>query len=157
MWYRTVLPKHWCACKPSMDLVQGGLWLCRSGTGPESLHFQHIPRWCWHWGPWTTPWISLLSLVTSVLSDSFAAPWTVARQAPLSMELSRQEYWGGLPFPSPEGCPNPGIEPATAASKVDSLSLSHQGNPYMLYRKGINLPLLGTFPALLKKILDYLH
>ena len=45
--------------------------------------------------------------VASVVSDS-AAPWTVARQAPLSMEFSRQEYWIGLPFPSPRYLPDPG-------------------------------------------------
>ena len=37
----------------------------------------------------------------------FAAPWTVARQAPLSMEFSRQEHWSGVPFPSPGGLPDP--------------------------------------------------
>ena len=46
--------------------------------------------------------------VTSVMSDS-AMPWTIAHQAPLSMEFSRQEYWGGLPFPSPGDLSNPGI------------------------------------------------
>ena len=45
----------------------------------------------------------------------FAIPWTVACQAPLSMEPSRQEYWTGLPFPSPEELPNPGIEPPSPA------------------------------------------
>ena len=39
------------------------------------------------------------------------APWTVACQAPLPMELSRQEYWSGLPFPSPGDLPDPGIKP----------------------------------------------
>ena len=43
----------------------------------------------------------------------FAASWTVAHQAPLSMEFSRQEYWSGLPFPSPGDLPNSGIEPAS--------------------------------------------
>ena len=38
----------------------------------------------------------------------FATPWTVAGQAPLSMELSRREYWSGLPFPSPGDLPHPG-------------------------------------------------
>ena len=52
-------------------------------------------------------------------------PWTVAHQVPLSMEFSRQEYWSGLPFPSPENLPNPGIEPASPALQVDSLPLSH--------------------------------
>ena len=40
-------------------------------------------------------------------------PWTVARQAPLSMGFSRQEYWSGLPFPSPGDLPDPGTEPAS--------------------------------------------
>ena len=45
----------------------------------------------------------------------FATPWTLACQAPLSMEFSRQEYWSGLPFPFPGDLPNPGIEPASLA------------------------------------------
>ena len=58
------------------------------------------------------------------------ASWTVACQAPLSMEFSRQEYWSGLPFPSLEDLPHPGIEPVSLASptlRVYSLPLSHQG------------------------------
>ena len=45
----------------------------------------------------------------------FATPWTVAYYAPLSMGLSRQEYWSGLPFPSPEDLPDPGIKPSSPA------------------------------------------
>ena len=41
----------------------------------------------------------------------FATPWTVALQAPLSMGFSKQEYWSGLPFPSPGDLPDPGTEP----------------------------------------------
>ena len=52
----------------------------------------------------------------------FATPWTVARQAPLSMGFSRQEYWSGLPFPSPGDLPNPGIEPGSPALQADALS-----------------------------------
>ena len=48
-------------------------------------------------------------------------PWTVANQASLSMKFSRQEYWSGLPFPSPEGLSNPGIEPGSPALQVDAL------------------------------------
>ena len=45
-----------------------------------------------------------------------ATPWTVARQAPLSMRFPlRQEYWSGLPFPSPGDLPNPGLEPTSPA------------------------------------------
>jgi len=43
----------------------------------------------------------------------FAAPWTVAHQAPLSMRFSRQEYWSGLPCTSPGDLPNPEIEPVS--------------------------------------------
>ena len=49
------------------------------------------------------------------MSDSFAAPWTVARQAPLSVEFSRQEYWSGLPCAPPGDLPDPGIEPTSPA------------------------------------------
>ena len=45
----------------------------------------------------------------------FVTPWTIAYQAPWSMEFSRQEYWSGLPFPSPGDLPNPGIEPGVPA------------------------------------------
>ena len=46
----------------------------------------------------------------------FAAPWTVAHQAPLPMEFSRQVHWTGVPFPTPRDLPNPGIEPASLIS-----------------------------------------
>ena len=52
-----------------------------------------------------------------VVSDSFATPWTIALQAPLPMEFSRQEYWSGLPFPSPGGFLDSGI-------KLESLALA---------------------------------
>ena len=48
-------------------------------------------------------------------------PWTVALQAPLSMEFSRQEYWNGLPFPFPGDLPDPKIEPMSATLQADSL------------------------------------
>ena len=48
-------------------------------------------------------------------------PWTIAYQAPQSMEFSRQEYWSGLPFPSPEDLPNPEIEPGSPALQADAL------------------------------------
>ena len=46
----------------------------------------------------------------------FVTPWTVARQAYLTMEFSRQDYWSGVPFPSPGDLPNPGMEPAILMS-----------------------------------------
>ena len=56
----------------------------------------------------------------------------VACQVPLSMGFSRQEYWRGLPFPSPGDLPDPGIEPISPVSpalQMDSLPLSHRGSP----------------------------
>ena len=52
----------------------------------------------------------------------FATPWTVAHQAPLSMGFSRQEYWGGLPFPSPGDLPDPGIKSKSPALQADTLT-----------------------------------
>ena len=48
-------------------------------------------------------------------------PWTVAFQDPLSMGFCSQEYWSGLPFPSPEDLPDPGIKPGSPALQADSL------------------------------------
>ena len=61
----------------------------------------------------------------------FVTPWTVAYQAPLSMEFSRQEHWTRLPFPSLGDLPDPGIEPESLVCPVlqaDTLPLSHQGS-----------------------------
>ena len=51
----------------------------------------------------------------------FATPWTVAYQAPLSMDFSKQEYWSGVPFPSPGDLPNTRIKPGSPALQADSL------------------------------------
>ena len=67
---------------------------------------------------------SCLTLVT---------PWTVVCQAPLSMGFSRQEYWSGLPFPSPGDLPDPGIEPGSPSLQEDSLLTNLPG--YSLYLK----------------------
>ena len=48
-------------------------------------------------------------------------PWTIARQAPLSAVFSRQKYWSGLPFLSPEDLPGPGIKPRSPTLQADSL------------------------------------
>ena len=62
----------------------------------------------------------------------FVTLWTAACQAPLSMEFSRQEYWSGLPFPTPRDLPNPGIKlvsPVFPALQVDSLPVEPSGKP----------------------------
>ena len=59
----------------------------------------------------------------------FAAPWTAAYQAPLFMEFSRQEFWSGLPFPSPGDLPHPGFEPGSPALQADTLLSEPPGKP----------------------------
>ena len=58
---------------------------------------------------------------------TLATPWSVARQAPLSMGFSRQEYWSGLPFPSPGDLPDPGIEPRSPTLQAAALPFEPPG------------------------------
>ena len=60
----------------------------------------------------------------------FATLWTVAHQASLSMEFSRQEYWSGLPFPPPKDLPNPGIKPTSLASADRLFPTALPGEPW---------------------------
>ena len=66
------------------------------------------------------------------MSDS-AIPWTVASQVPLSMGFYRQEYWSGLPFPSPGDLSNPGIKPRSPALQAESLPSKPPGKCHMYY------------------------
>ena len=59
----------------------------------------------------------------------FGTLWTVAHQAPLSMEFSRQEYWSGLPFPPSGNLSEPGIKPGSPALQADSLPFEPPGKP----------------------------
>ena len=59
----------------------------------------------------------------------FVTPWTGVRQAPLSMEFCKQEYWSGLSFPSPGDLPDPGIEPGPPTLQADSFQSGPPGKP----------------------------
>ena len=65
----------------------------------------------------------------------FSPPWTVAHQTPLSMGFPRQVYRSGLPFPTPEDLPDPGIEPVSPALQIDSLPAEPSGktNCYVIF------------------------
>ena len=78
------------------------------------------PKDWWWW------WFSAKSCLT------LATPWTVNCQAPLSMGFSRQEYWSGLPFPSPEDFSDPGIEPVSPCSCIAGEFLTSEplGKPF---------------------------
>ena len=69
-------------------------------------------------------------------------PWTIAYQAPQSMEFSRQEYWSGMPLPSPGDLPDPGIEPGSPALRVDTLPSELPGKPVPSNRVVIKILLL---------------
>ena len=62
----------------------------------------------------------------------FVTPWTVTHQAPPSMGFSRQEYWSGLPFPSPGDLPNPGIKSRSPALQADALTSEAPGKSGVL-------------------------
>ena len=81
------------------------------------------------------------------MSDFFVTPWTVACQAPASMRFSQQEYWHGLPFPSPGDLPDPGIEPVSSASpelQVGSFIVESWGKPHNLMMR---LKLVRAIPG----------
>ena len=59
----------------------------------------------------------------------FVTPWTVVHQAPLSMGFHRQEYWSGLPFPSPGDLPGPGIEPIFPTLTSEFFTTEPAGKP----------------------------
>ena len=89
------------------------------------LIFKEMKAWgVRHWAKVTCIHAQLLSRVRL-----FVTPWTVARQASLTMGFSRQEYWSGLPCPLPGDLPSLGIEPESFALQVDILLLSHLGSP----------------------------
>ena len=85
----------------------------------------------------------------------FATLWTVACQAPLSMGFSRQEYWTGLPFPSPEDPPNPGIEPSSPVFQADSLLTELKWKPLSASVRSIQFLSL-LYPSLQEMIPWYL-
>ena len=67
------------------------------------------------------------------MSSTFATPWTIVRQAPLSVGFPRQDYWNGLLLPSPGDLPDPGVEPASPALQADSLPREPPGKPKQIY------------------------
>ena len=77
---------------------------------------QSISEWKWKCWSLSRVWVCV-------------TPWTIARQAPLSMEFSRQESWSGLRFPSPGNLPDPVIEPCYTALQADSLPSEAPGKP----------------------------
>ena len=106
MWDLSFPTRDW-TCVPALE---GGFLT----TGPPGKSLSGLSWLCF------PPLALIASIVVKVVKSLsrvwlFVTPWTVAYQAPQSMELFRQEYWSGLPFPSPGDLPNPGIEPRSPA------------------------------------------
>ena len=117
--------QNWCFLS-----FQGAKWVnspqhfCLPGNMPSLVEV----------GNCISSWSSRRSFLVCVLSHfsrvwHFATLWIVACQAPLSMGVSRQEYWSGLPCPPRGDLPNPGVKPMSPALWEDSLPLSHQRSP----------------------------
>ena len=95
------------------------------GPGPVRAHLlcseNSVPDLSWislkwvFWRVWTGMGRQKMKLKSFSCVQLFGTPWTVAYHAPPSMGFSRQEYWSGLPFPSPENLPNPGIKSGSPA------------------------------------------
>ena len=98
-------------------------------------HFQsiriitHLSSPCFRWQLLTARKWKSYSLSRVQL---FATPWAVARQAPLSMGFPRQEYWSGLPSPSPGGPPDPGVKPRFPALQAESLLSQPSKKPHSM-------------------------
>ena len=88
-------------------------------------------------------WLICCVYLVAQSCPTFAAPWTVTLQAPLSMGFFWQENWSGLPFPSPGDLPDPGIEPTSSMSpalQVNSLPPESSGKPFRFGQLiGINI------------------
>ena len=104
----------------------------------DLLHSVVHPCCCkWSYFILFNGWVIFHCICVKVKSLSrvrlFVTPWTTAHQAPQSMGFSRQEYWSGLPFPSPGDLPDPGTEPGSPALEADALTSDHQGSPPFLW------------------------
>ena len=130
-------------------------WATPDNTFAFKCFWQKPPRKPWECsnsgeiksGPYTRqPLVRLKQTITifgkerkwsrSVSSDS-AALWTVAHQDPPSMEFSRQEYWGGLPFPSPGDLPDTGIKPGSPILQADALPSGATRETHNVWEQGV--------------------
>ena len=105
LWYKFSVPETLSSCTHQIVFIA---CICPSGC----------PSFC------KAEFGSVCESVLSCVRLS-ATSWTVTWEAPLSVEFSRQEYWKGLPFPTPGNLPNPGIQPGSPALAVDSLPVCH--------------------------------
>ena len=99
-----------------------------------------FPKGSWNTCFWVSDYVSKLKVKVKSLScvRLFTTPLSIAHQAPLSMGFFRQEYWSGLPFPSPGDLPGPGIEPGSPALQTEALLSELPGKPVSKLNKSKN-------------------
>ena len=121
------------------SLRNGAYEVAKAGFAATCMDLEIVISKLSHWVKWVRQGktdtiqyhLGRLLFSHSVVSDFFVTPWTVAHQASLSMGFLGQEYWSGLPFPSPGALPNSGIKPTSASllhGQADSLLLTPQGS-----------------------------
>ena len=133
-------PSRWpllAASSVCYKALEGGI----GKTSPFPLLFLSLSLLIWQ----SLLKVGYVALVSHSVVSSSATPRTVARQAPLSVEFSRQEYWSGLPFPSPGDFPDPGIKPGSPACRQTLYCLSHRlENAAVATRTSLPPPLGGA-------------
>ena len=110
--------EHTCGCHGGVEEGEG--WTANLGLVDASYYIQNGQK---------NKVIRHSGGLVAKSCPTLAISWTVACQAPLSMDFFRQEYWSGLPFPSPGDLPNPGIEPRSPVLQANSLPTELQGKP----------------------------
>ena len=151
---------YWCLRVSGNQPKVGGVGSSTSGSHPHvglkvnmlhttnTLHGPISDTWPCHSHPSPQCFYFCINSNTKVQKTLrrvryiFCTSWTVACQVPWSMALPRQEYWSGLPLPSPGDLPDPGIEPESPALAGDSLPLSYLGSPSWLIKATTDL---GTY------------
>ena len=123
-WSRYLIPRVACV---HLQTLRNGMLIDRGNLGEAGIDLFHTDFLQFLILPPHSIFICLsiyLSVLAYLLSHFshvrlFATPWTIAHQAPLSVGVSRQEYWSGLPFPSPGDLPDLGIEPRSPTLQAD--------------------------------------
>ena len=170
--------RSWCPCDGIRGGVQGRRFIVRvepSGMGSVPFQKDHrAPPPFSLWGPrgpdphrdpshtWSSASKIIYCLQASMkvkvkllsLVQLFATPWIVANPAPPFMEFSRQEYWRGLPFPSPGALPDPWIEPGSPVLQADALPSEPPGMAMILCYSSLKGPRPSSHSTLVKKVLS---
>ena len=118
-----------CRAPGLLRLPGAGCWgsLLTSRSGPPQTSWRQLTPFPTTRNRWATLWLERKKVKLLSRVRLLATPWTVAYQAPLSVGFSKQEYWSGLPFPSPGVFPTRGSNPGLLHCRQTLYHLSHQG------------------------------